>query len=101
MTGSGAMTISYTLVFRYRNFTASIVSSAPVKNYYDDISMQIQNKLKNSVIYYSSMVISKLPVYQLSNVPQPPFGEIMISTKSIFVESTRGIIIESTFTPGP
>jgi hypothetical protein len=101
MTGSGALTISYTLVFRYRNFTASIDASAPVKDYYDEISMQIQNRLKNSVIYYSSMVINKLPVYQVSNVPQPPFGEIMISTKSIINEPTRDIIIESTFTPGP
>jgi len=101
MTGSGALTISYTLVFRYRNFTASIVASAPVKDYYDEISMQIQSRLRNAVIYYSSLVINKLPVYQISNLPHPPFGEIMISIKPIINEPTRDLIIESTYTPGP
>jgi len=101
MTGTGALTISYTLVFRYRNFTSSVVASAPVKDYYDETAMQMQTRLRNAAIYYSSLVINKLPVNQISNIPQPPFGEIMISTKSIFVESTRQLLIESTYTPGP
>lgn len=101
MTESGNLTISYLLVFRYRNFTASVVVSAPVKDYYDETAMQMQTRLKNAAIYYSSLVIKKLPVNQVSNIPQPPFGEIMISTKSIVVEPTRQLLIESTFTPGP
>jgi hypothetical protein len=101
MTGSGDLTIGYLLVFRYRNFTASVTASAPVKDYYDDTAMQMQTRLKNAVIYYASLVISKLPVNQISNIPQPPFGEIMISTKSIYIEPTRELLIESTVTPGP
>jgi hypothetical protein len=101
MTGSGSLTISYILVFRYRNFTGSVVVSAPVKDYYDEYSMQLQTRLKNAAIYYSSLIINRLPVYQISNLPLPPFGEIMISTKEIIVEPTRGLILEATLTPGP
>ena len=101
MNASGALTISYTLVFRYRNFVAIVTANAPVRDFFDEIAMQMQTRLKNAVIYYASLVINKLPVDQIGSVPQPPFGEIMISTKSIFVESTRQLFIESTYTPGP
>ena len=101
MNASGDLTISYTLVFRYRNFTASIAASAPVKDYYDEYAMQMQARLKKAAVYYASLVINKLPVDQISSLPQPPFGEILISTKSIIVEPTRGLLIESTYTPGP
>jgi hypothetical protein len=101
MNPSGAMTISYTLVFRYRNFTASVTANAPVRDFFDEYAMQLQGRLKNAVIYYAALVINKLPVDQVGNLPQPPFGEIMISTKSIQVEPTRGLLLESTYTPGP
>jgi|GEM_PF-5915647 len=101
MNAAGAMTISYTLVFRYKNFTSIVTANAPVRDFFDEYSIQMQSRLRNAVIYYASLVIKRLPVNQISNVPQPPFGEIMISTKSIFVEPTRQLLIESTYTPGP
>jgi hypothetical protein len=101
MNASGDLTISYTLVFRYRNFTASITASAPVEDYFNEYATQMQARLKLAVVYYASLIINKLPVYQLSYIPQPPFGEILISTKSIIMEPTRGLLIESTYTPGP
>ena len=101
MNTSGDLTIAYTLVFRYRNFTASVTAIAPVLDYYDEYAMQMQSRLKNAVIYYASLVINRLPVDQISSVPQPPFGVFMISTKSIVVEPTRQLLLEATFTPGP
>jgi len=101
MNASGVMTISYTLVFRYRNFIAIVTANTPVLDFFDEYAMQMQTRLKKAVIYYASLVINKLPVDQIGNVPQPPFGEIMISTKSIIMEPTRELLIESTYTPGP
>jgi|GEM_PF-6783870 len=70
----GTYAINYTLVFRYQNFIANIIVSAPVDSFTGNDAMQIQNRLRKAVIFYSSFVIDKLPVHHLTNVPQPPFG---------------------------
>lgn len=101
MNTSGDLTIAYTLVFRYRNFTASVTANAPVRDFFDEYAMQMQSRLKNAVIYYAAQIINRLPVEQISSVPQPPFGEFMISTHSIIVEPTRQLLLESTYTPVP
>jgi hypothetical protein len=76
----GTYAINYTLVFRYQNFIANIIVSAPVDNFTDDYAIQMQNRLRKAIIFYSSFVVDKLPVHRLGNVPQPPFGSFVIPT---------------------
>lgn len=98
---AGSPFIAYTLVFRYRNFTATVTTNAPVRDFNDEYATQMQSRLMKAVVYYASLVIDKLPVDKVANVYQPPFGEFTISDRSIIVEPTRGLLLESTYTPGP
>ncbi len=55
--------INYSLIFRYKNFMALTLISAPVDNYDSVYALQLRSVLKKNILYYSSLVTKNLPVH--------------------------------------
>src|SRR5258706_1187904 len=78
----GTKAINYILVFRFQNFIGNTIVSAPVDNFDDAYASQIRGRLRKAVIYYSSLIINKLPVRPLHvNIDNPVLPAVPLATK--------------------
>jgi hypothetical protein len=68
----GNLSISYTLVFRYQNFTASVIVSAMVDDYQSEYALAMKGRLRQAIIFYAALVTRELPVSPLAHIPQLP-----------------------------
>lgn len=98
----GMPAISYTLIFRHKNLLFVVIVSAPVDSYDDNYAMQMKNRLRKAVIYYSSFILEKIPVSSIADIPLPPFGEFSLVTNTPeVVDDQYESIIEQVYTPKP